>query len=231
MFEYISMQILIIEDEVRLAQTVKRGLKQNGFSVVMIHDGQEGLEEVEVNHQSYDLIILDIHLPHKNGIDICRAIRSQNIKIPIIMLTAQDTVLEKVEGLNSGADDYLVKPFSFMELLARIKSLLRRPATVLLTKLTASRVSIDPTNKETWCDNNLVSLTSREFALLEYLIRNKGRVVPREELLSHVWDQSFDPASNVIDAHMANLKKKLNSHSTDDSIIKTIRGSGYRIDD
>lgn len=225
------MQILIIEDEVRLAQTVKRGLKQKGFSVVMIHDGEEGLEEIEINHQEYDLIILDVNLPNKNGLDICKSVREQDIKTPIIMLTAEDTVVDKVTGLNCGADDYLVKPFSFVELLARIKALLRRPSAVCLTQLKAGMVSIDPIGKKVWYKNKEVNLTSREFSLLEYLIRNKGRAIPREELLSHVWDQSFDPSSNIVDVHITNLKKKLSSNSTNEQTVKTIRGYGYRIDD
>jgi len=224
------MQILIIEDEVRLAESVKRGLEQSGFSVVMIHDGQAGLEEIEINHMEYDAIILDLNLPNKNGLQICQEVRTQDIKTPIIMLTARDTVEEKVAGLNSGADDYLVKPFSFAELLARIKSLLRRPASICYTKLQAGSLIIDPTNKRVWRIDHEVTLTGREFSLLEYLVRNKGRIVPREELLSHVWDQSFDPSSNVIDVHITNLKKKLSGGATNDQIIKTVRGVGYRID-
>jgi DNA-binding response OmpR family regulator len=224
------MQILIIEDEVKLAESVKRGLEQSGFFVVIINDGNAGLEEIETNFTEYDLVILDVNLPNKNGLEICEEIREQDIKIPIIMLTARDTVEDKVAGLNSGADDYLVKPFSFAELLARIKSLLRRPSTVLLTKLKAGEIVMDPINKRVWRINNEVKLTSREFSLLEYLVRNKGRIVPREELLSHVWDQSFDPNSNVIDVHITNLKKKINGDPKD-QIIKTIRGSGYRVDD
>lgn len=224
------MQILIIEDEVKLAESVKRGLEQNGFSVVMVHDGREGLEEIEINYTEFDLVILDINLPNLNGLEICKTVRSQDIKIPIIMLTARDTVEEKVAGLNSGADDYLVKPFSFIELLARIKSLLRRPTTVLFTKLKAGEIVMDPTNKRVWRINDEVKLTTREFSLLEYLVRNKGRIVTREELLSHVWDQSFDPSSNVIEVHITNLKKKISGES-EREIIKTIRGSGYRVDD
>lgn len=224
------MQILIIEDEVKLAESVKRGLEQNGFSVVMVHDGREGLEEIEINYTEFDLVILDINLPNINGLEICMTVRSQDIKIPIIMLTARDTVEEKVAGLNSGADDYLVKPFSFIELLARIKSLLRRPTTVLFTKLKAGEIVMDPTNKRVWRINDEVKLTTREFSLLEYLVRNKGRIVTREELLSHVWDQSFDPSSNVIEVHITNLKKKISGES-EREIIKTIRGSGYRVDD
>lgn len=221
------MQILIIEDENKLALSVKRGLEQEGFGVMIVNDGMEGLEEIEINYTEYDLVILDINLPSKNGIEICKAVREQDIKIPIIMLTANDTVEDKILGLNSGADDYLVKPFSFLELLARIKSLLRRPNAVCFTKMAVGNLVIDPTNQRVWIVNREVNLTTREFALLEYLARNKGRIVPREDLLSHVWDQSFDPNSNVIDVHMTNLKKKLGC----DNIIKTIRGSGYRIDD
>jgi len=221
------MQILIIEDENKLALSVKRGLEQDGFGVQIINDGEQGLEEIEINHTEYDLVVLDINLPHKNGIEICRAVREQEIKIPIIMLTANDTVEDKILGLNSGADDYLVKPFSFLELLARIKSLLRRPNAILFTKLNVGKLSIDPTNQRVWMADNEINLTTREFSLLEYIARNKGRIVSREDLLSHVWDQSFDPSSNVIDVHLTNLKKKLGS----DNVIKTIRGSGYRIDD
>lgn len=222
------MRLLIIEDEVKLALSLKRGFSQNGFAVDLIHDGQEGLDEIEINHDDYDLIVLDINLPNKNGFEICESVRKQKITTPIIMLTAKDTTSDKVQGLNSGADDYLVKPFEFAELTARVNSLLRRPRNICHMKIKVKDLTLDPSAKRVWRGNNEIRLTAKEFAILEYLLRNLGKVISREQILSHIWDQSFDSFSNVIDVHIANLKKKIDNPKYE-KLIQSVRGSGYRI--
>lgn len=221
------MKLFIIEDEIKLALSLKRGLEQQGFAVDVTHDGQEALDQIEINHEEYDLIILDNRLPSKNGFEICAAIRKQHITTPIIMLTASDSLSDTVIGLNTGADDYISKPYSFSELLARIRSLLRRPKGVCMSELTFGEVSLNPAARTVSVCNKHVHLTSKEFAIVEYLMRNAGVTVSRETILSHVWDQAFDSFSNVVDVHITNIKKKidLSKHETH---IQTIRGSGYR---
>ncbi|MEK7165793.1 MAG: response regulator transcription factor [Patescibacteria group bacterium] len=221
------MKLLIVEDEVKLAETLKRGLEQNGYAVDVVHDGQEGLDQIEISYVDYDLVVLDIMLPHRNGFDICQTIRGQGITIPIIMLTARDSLSDKVMGLDAGADDYVIKPFAFQELLARVKSLLRRPRDVCITKLKYGELSLDPSSRTVFNDDKSVKLTAKEFAILEYLMRNAGKVISREMILSHVWDQAFDSFSNVVDVHIANLKKKIDKPKYE-TFIEAVRGSGYR---
>lgn len=221
------MKILVVEDEVKLAQSLKKGLENKGFAVDMVYNGQEAMDTIEISHDDYDLVILDFMLPDKNGIEICRSARSQGLTIPIIMLTAKDSVSDRVMGLDSGADDYLIKPFDFEELVARVKTLLRRPSQVCLTKFQSGNLTLDPTSQKVFLSGKEVKLTPKEFALLEYFMRNTGMVLTREMILSHIWDQSFDSFSNVIDVHIAGLKKKLRQKS-DEKYIETVRGSGYR---
>lgn len=221
------MKLLIVDDEVKLALSLKRGLEQAGFAVDVVYDGQEGLDQIEISHEDYDLVVLDNMLPHKNGFEICKEIRSQQITLPILMLTARDSLSDKVQGLDSGADDYLIKPFEFNELLARIRSLFRRPKTVCLTKITHQGVTLDPGAKTVSKEGILIQLTAKEFSILEYLMRNAGTVVSREMILTHVWDQAFDAFSNVIDVHMTNIKKKINTKKYE-HIIETVRSAGYR---
>ena len=222
------MKILIVEDEVKLAETLKRGLVQNGYAVDIVHDGQAGLDQIEISYEEYDLVILDIMLPHKNGFDICKTTRSQGITIPIIMLTARDSISDKVMGLDSGADDYVIKPFEFKELLARIRSLLRRPKNICLTLLKIGGITLDPGARIVVRDGKNIKLTTKEFAILEYLMRNSGMVLSREMILAHVWDQAFDSFSNVVDVHIANLKKKIDDPKYA-TFIEAVRGSGYRL--
>lgn len=221
------MKFLLVEDEVKLAMSLKRGLEQNKYAVDVVHDGQEAMEQIEICNDEYDLIILDIMLPSKNGIEICKEAREQQITTPIILLTARDSLSDKVQGLDSGADDYIVKPVEFAELLARVRSILRRPKTACLTKIISGGLVLDPAGREVYLDGKNVNLTSKEFAILEYLMRNAGIVLNREQILSHVWDQSFDSFSNVVDVHIASLKKKIDNRK-DDKYIETVRGTGYR---
>lgn len=221
------MKLLLVEDETKLALSLKRGLKQNGFAVDLVNDGLEAQNEIEVNHRDYDLVILDIMLPSRNGIDICRSVREQKITVPIILLTAKDSLNDKVIGLDSGADDYIIKPASFTELLARIRSILRRPAATCLAKLTCGRLTLDPGTHKVYYGKKLINLTLREFAILEYLMRHPGILLSRETILSHVWDQSFESFSNVVDVHIASLKKKIGNQKYE-IFIESVRGAGYR---
>jgi DNA-binding response OmpR family regulator len=223
----VYVKILVIEDQVKFADSLKRGLVQKGYVVDVINDGKTGLDTLEINHGDYDLVLLDVMLPRMSGIDICRAVRSQNIAIPIIMLTSRDGTTDKITGLDSGADDYIVKPFDFSELLARIKTILRRPTIVYLAKLESGGLLLDPNEQMVYCEGKLVPLTGKEYAILECLMRNKGSVVTREIIVSRVWDDSFDAFSNVINVHIANIKKKIPSKS-DANRIETVRGKGYR---
>ncbi len=222
------MKLLLIEDEVKLASAFKKGLKQEGYTVDMVHDGQEGLDLIEINHTEYDLVILDVLLPNKNGYEICQELRKQNIAIPIILMTAKDSVTDKVMGLDCGADDYMVKPVSFIELLARIRSLLRRPKDTCVTSITIKDFVIDPNAKEVTKNGKKIHLTAKEYSILEYLMRNAGKVISREMLMAHTWDDSFDSFSNVLDVHIANLKKKIDT-SKRVSLIESVRGAGYKI--
>jgi len=222
------MKILIIEDNEKLAKSVKKGLEQEGYAADYLTDGEAGQRRIEVNSEDYDLVILDLMLPKRDGLAVCRNWRDQDIVIPVIMLTAKDTIEEKIVGLDSGADDYLVKPFSFEELLARIRALLRRPPEVLPVQLKIHDLVLDNTTRKVFRGKREIKLTNKEFALLEYLMRHPNQVLDREQLISHVWDFAFDSFSNLVDAHIKNLRKKLESKN-DEKILETIRGVGYRI--
>lgn len=222
------MRILLVEDEVKLAEAFKIGLEKSGYAVDLAHNGFTALETIEINHEDLDLIVLDVMLPEKNGFEICKEVRLKKIATPILLLTAKDAVSDKVIGLDSGADDYVVKPVAFAELLARIRSLLRRPQTLNPTKMQVRDIVLDSSTRVVTKNNVVVRLTSKEFAILELLMRRPGNIVSRESILSHVWDQSFDSFSNVVDVHIANLKRKLDN-SKRETYIESIRGSGYRL--
>ncbi len=221
------MRLLIIEDNKKLATSLKKGLEQEGFAVDFILDGKEGFQRILQCKEDYDLIILDLMLPSKDGIAICQEVRQQKIAIPILMLTAKDTTENKIAGLNTGADDYLVKPFSFDELVARIKVLLRRPKEVFLAEIKVRDLILNSTTRKIFHGKKEILLTLKEFSLLEYLMRNPNQVFTREQLLDHAWDHSFDSFSNVVDVHMKNLRKKINDNKNE-KILETIRGVGYR---
>ena len=223
------MKILIVEDEKRLATTIKRGLKTKGYAVDLLHDGAEAKQRILMYRNEYDLIILDLMLPNLSGEEICKEVRDAGVVTPILILTARNELSTKVDLLNSGADDYMEKPFSFSELEARIGALLRRPHDSLPTELRSPEGSImldRKTHTVTIYDAN-VPLTLKEFMLLEYFLRNPYTVITRDELLEHAWDFSFSSFSNVVDVHVKNLRKKLEAARTK-ARIETVRGVGYR---
>ncbi|MDP3963816.1 MAG: two-component system response regulator RppA [bacterium] len=224
------MKILLVEDEEKLAKSLQRGLEQDGYTVDCVFDGETAQKRIELHHEDYDLVILDLMLPKRNGLDICRSIRSQNITIPVLILTARDGLEDRVGGLECGADDYLIKPFSFDELSARIRALLRRPREALPAQLLVRNVLLNPATRKVLKNGKEIPLTLKEFELLEYLMRNKNRAVSREQLFSHVWDFATDSFSNVVDVHIKNLRKKL-AENAHEKFIETVRGVGYRIEE
>src|SRR3989339_60651 len=223
------MRILIVEDQENLAKLVKKGLESEGFAVDYVLEGDVGLNRILMHRNDYDLVILDWMLPKKNGDEVCREIRSQKISLPILMLTARDSAKDITNGLDAGADDYLSKPFSFEVLLARIRAILRRPKIALPLVLQAGDIILDPTRKQVSKKGKDVKLTLKEFSLLEYLMRNKGVTVTREQILSNIWDFAFDSFANVVDVHITNLRKKIGDKEA--KIIQTVRGIGYRMND
>lgn len=220
------MRILIIEDERRLANIIKKGLVEEGFAVDVVYDGQEGQYMIE--SETYDLIILDIMLPKVDGITVCRQIRKKNIKTPVLMLTARSTIEEKVEGLDSGADDYLTKPFAFLELRSRIHALIRRSKQEASPILHISDLELDPIKHIVKRAGNTIILTPKEFSVLELLLRHKDEVVSRTMIIEHVWDYNFDSMSNVVDVFVAALRRKIDK-GTKNKLMHTIHGVGYKI--
>ena len=225
------MRILIIEDEEKLAKSLARGLTQSGYATDYLLDGESGLRRLELYHDDYDLLVLDIMLPGKDGFEVCREIRGHGFMIPILILTARDAVDDKVKALDYGGDDYLVKPFSLEELLARIRALLRRPQSTLTNELTAGDLVLKPAEREVYRNGQKINLTLKEFELLQYLMRHPGKVLNREDIYVHLWDFAANSLSNTIDVHMKNLRKKLGDVDEEghEKIVETIRGVGYRL--
>ena len=223
-----SMKILVVEDNTKLAENLKQGLMQEGYAVDIIEDGLVAERRILINRDEYDLIVLDRMLPGKDGVSVCNSWRENEIVIPILMLTALDTTDDKVRGLNAGADDYLAKPFAFKELLARIKALLRRPKQSAPIILTHKDISINTTGRVVTYKNKPISLTLKEFMVLEYLMRNHNKVITRDDLYSHAWDFADSSFSNTVDVHIKNLRKKIHDNG---KIIQTIRGIGYKMED
>lgn len=220
------MRILVVEDERRIADFIARGLKEEHFAVDVAYEGEEGLYLAEIN--TYDLMILDIMLPKHDGVEMCRQLRSKKINTPILILTARAAVKDKVIGLNAGADDYLTKPFSFEELLARIKVLLRRPTENKTPLLKVADLELNQLNHEVKRMGKMIILTSKELALLEYLMLNCGQVISRSMISEHVWNEQFDSMTNVIDVHIRNLRNKIDDGFRK-KLIHTLRGSGYML--
>ncbi|HOU35881.1 MAG TPA: response regulator transcription factor [Candidatus Omnitrophota bacterium] len=218
------MRILLVEDELRIASFIQRGLKEEDYVVDVAHDGEKGLYLAEIN--PYDLIILDIILPVKDGVSVCRELRRKKINAPILMLTSKDGVRDKVLGLNSGADDYLAKPFDFEELLARIAALLRRNKIDKTGLLKVADLELDRTRHKVARAGKDIVLTSKEFALLEYLMDNAGHAVTRTMISEHVWHEDFDNFTNVIDVYMSFLRSKIDKGHKK-QLIHTIHGKGY----
>lgn len=222
-----AIKILIVEDEKKIADTLKFGLDEIGFSVEVAYDGKLGYHLFR--SKEFDLIILDINLPGMNGYDLCKAIRSQNQRIPVLMLTSMSALNDKIEGYESGADDYMVKPFEFKELLLKMRSLLKRTMSQSLpvgNLLKAADLEMNLDNKEVKRSGQVINLTAKEFQLLEYLLRNKNRLVSRVDIAIHVWDVDFETNTNVIDVYISYLRNKVDRHF-EQKLIQTQIGMGY----
>jgi DNA-binding response OmpR family regulator len=222
------MRILVVEDEVRLAEAVRRGLEAEGFAVDVAHDGNDGLWRARVGKGTYDAIILDIMLPGMNGFRVCSAIREQEDWTPILMLTAKDGELDEAEALDTGADDFLHKPFSYVVLLARLRALLRRGAPERPTQLSAGDLRLDPAEHRCWRGDTELVLTAREFSLLELLMRRTGQVQSKSQILDHVWDPAFDGDANIVEVYIGYLRRKIDV-PFGRKAIETLRGAGYRL--
>ena len=220
------MRVLIVEDHERMADLLRRGLTEEGYAADVVSTGADGAWMAEEN--DYDAIVLDVVLPDGDGFDVCRRIRDRGRWAPIIMLTARDAVEDRVRGLDAGADDYLVKPFSFDELLARIRALVRRRPVERQTVLAVDDLVLDPAERRAERGGTPLQLTAKEFALLEYFLRHPGELLSRSTLIEHVWDFAFEADSNVVDVHVSALRQKIDRPFGRDS-IETVRGAGYRL--
>jgi len=218
------MRILVVEDEQKVASFIQKGLAEEGYAVDVAADGEEGL--AMALDGVHDLVVLDIMLPVRDGLAVLREMRGRRVQTPVLLLTARDAVPDRVAGLDTGADDYLVKPFAFDELLARVRALLRRRAGERAAVLAAADLRLDPATREVRRGGKKIDLTPKEYALLEYLLRNKGRVLSRALIAQHVWDYGFDTATNVIDVYINYLRKKVDADYTP-RLIHTVRGAGY----
>jgi len=221
------MRILVVEDEKKLANFIKHGLEEERYIVEIAYNGEQGLE-MAMNNE-YDAILLDVMLPGRDGFSILQELRKAGIKVPIMMLTARGATEDRVMGLDLGADDYLPKPFSFEELAARLRSILRRSAPEKTTKLQCGDLILDTITHFAYRGGKEIELTTKEYALLEYLMRNKNRIVSRSNILQHVWRHSFDPESNIIDVYIKRLREKIEFDPSQPQLIQSIRGVGYRI--
>lgn len=217
------MRILLVEDEKNVAAFIKKGLEEETFTVDVAEDGPEGL--LMATESNFDLVILDVMLPGMNGIELCKTLRAKGINKPILMLTAVDSVERKVEGLESGADDYLVKPFAFSELIARIKALLRRTPD-MVRELSLHDLRIDLLARRVYRGNKEIILTLKEYSLFEYLLRNKNRVLSRTQIIENVWGYDFSPGTNIVDVHIKSLREKVDA-GFERKLIHTVRGTGY----
>lgn len=223
------MRILIVEDEEKLAEATKKGLELKGFTVDWIAEGEKARTRMMLYRDEYDLVLLDLMLPGVDGGTICKDVREAGVTTPIIVLTARDETDMKIDLLNLGADDYLAKPFSFDELVARMNAVLRRPEAALPSVLTIRDITLDPAKHTVTKGGKEVSLTLKEFSLLEFFMRHPNEAVKRETVLDHVWSFDFPAFSNVLDVHMKNLRKKLDDYGEADPLFETIRGIGYRL--
>ncbi len=219
-----DMKILVVEDEKKVASFIKRGLEEEKYEVVTIHDGEEGLSTA--TEKSFDLIILDVMLPKMDGVTIMKELRSRKVLTPVLMLTAKGEVEDIVAGLDSGSDDYLTKPFAFAELLARVRALLRRSELDRGAEIRFADLRLDPVTHKVWRAEKEIDLTAKEYALLEYLVRNPNQVLTRTMIAEHVWDYTFDSFTNIIDVYVNYLRKKID-RDAEKKLIHTVRGVGY----
>lgn len=221
------MKVLVVEDEDKIAQFLRKGLTEKGYTVEAVKDADSALERFEAG--AYEIVILDLLLPgSKDGLELCRELRTRGVRSKILMLTARDTVENKIEGLDAGADDYLVKPFSFRELLARLRALSRRTEFEEPGPIAFGDISYDPESREVERDGERIRLTAREGALFELLLRRRGKVVSRSEIQARIWEDSFDLSTNIIDVYINALRKKIDAGDRD-KLIQTVRGVGYRV--
>lgn len=222
------MRILVVEDEHKIAQSIKKGLEQESYAVDLAFTGNEGYDLA--SSEEYDLLILDVMLPEMTGIDIAKRLRSEKIHTPILMLTAKGQLDEKIEGLDSGADDYLTKPFAFEELLARIRALLRRPQNVSDIKLSVMDLSLDTKTFEVKRAETQIKLSSKEFSLLDFLMRHPNRILTKDQIINHVWNYDADVLPNTVEVYIGYLRNKIDKPFTESApLIHTIRGFGYRL--
>jgi two-component system OmpR family response regulator len=219
---------LVVEDSARMANLLTRGLEEEGYSVDAVASGEDAIEYAKA--APYDVILLDVMLPRGDGFEVCRQIRGEGNRTPVLMLTARDGVADRVAGLDAGADDYLTKPFSFQELFARVRALIRRGPSAQPAILTVGDLSLDPARHEVRRGDREVGLTAKEFALLEYFMRNRGQVLSRRQLVEHAWDFAYEGDSNVLDVYVRYLREKIDRPFGRNS-IETVRGVGYKLRD
>ncbi|MDB5175182.1 MAG: ykoG [Candidatus Saccharibacteria bacterium] len=221
------MRILVVEDEHRIAQAVKEGLEQESYAVDVAYDGEDGYNSATADE--YDLILLDVMLPSMDGYTVCQKLRADGIHTPILMLTAKDQSRDVVKGLDTGADDYLAKPFPFEVLLARVRALLRRPHETAREVLQAADLTLDPSAKSVERGGKSIALSSKEYALLEYLLRNQNKVLSKNNIMTHVWDFDADILPNTVEVFIAYLRAKVDKPFKGPGLIQTVRGFGYKI--
>jgi two-component system, OmpR family, copper resistance phosphate regulon response regulator CusR len=220
------VRILLVEDQPDAAQVLAKGLREHSYAVDIALDGEAALYQTSIN--DYDLILLDVMLPRRNGIEVCQNLRAGGSAVPVLMLTARDAVHDRVHGFDAGADDYLSKPFDLHELLARMRALLRRGPEVRPDAVHVADLVIDTRSRRAWRSNRPIELTAKEYALLDYLARHVDRVVGRAEIAEHVWDEAFDPFSNLIEVYVQRLRRKIDEgHSS--KLLRTLRGQGYML--
>ena len=222
------MRVLIVEDEQRIAAFLERGLKEEGWAVDVVHNGDDALDWAAA--AEYDVIVLDVLLPGRDGFTVCRELRVRGAQTPVLMLTARDAVDDRVTGLDSGADDYLVKPFAFKELLARLRALTRRQGDSRSTELRVGDLTLDTLTRTARRGDKRIELTAKEYSLLEYLMRHPGRLLSRTQIAEHVWNFDFYSESNMVDVYIRYLRRKIDE-GFEHKLIKTVRGAGYKISD
>lgn len=218
------MRVLLVEDDLRIANLVAKGLREQAYAVDVVHKGEDALYQAAIN--TYDVVVLDVMIPAPDGFAVCKELRNAGQLMPILMLTARDAVEDRIQGLDRGADDYLTKPFEFRELLARLRALLRRPSGLQPARLVVADLIVDTSGQTVSRGGKSIPMTAKEYALIEFLARNAGRVVGRAEIAEHVWDEEFDPFSNLIEVYINRVRRKIDAGSAK-PLLQTRRGAGY----